>query len=400
MAKIKAHRCPNCYANEISIFYEIDQVPVHSVLLMKTKEDALHYPKGDIKLGFCHICGFISNVVFDPNLHEYSSRYEETQGFSPPFNTFSHGLARRLVDRYNLYDKDIIEIGCGKGEFLVSLCELGGNRGVGFDPAFVEERNIAKDNQNIVFIKDFFSEKYSHSQADFICCKMTLEHIPTTGEFLQTVKSTIKKQSETILFFQVPNVNHILENLAFWDIYYEHCSYFSPESLNYLFQENGFHVVDLHSAYDNQYLMIEAKLGSDSSLISAKPGASGLDGKLQYFSNNYKMLLDKWKEFILKLSQHGKRIVIWGGGSKGVAFLTTLRIHEEIEFAIDINPNKHGTFIPGTGQKIVNPDFLNKYKPDIVIVMNPIYMNEIENNLKNLALNPEIISINKFSSIF
>ena len=128
----RGHICHNCGAHGMSIFCEFRGVPVHSVLLMPTREAAVNYPRGDIVLGFCKTCGFISNVAFNPDMQEYSSRYEETQGFSPTFNTFHQNLASRLINRYNLHGKDIIEIGCGKGEFLTILCETGKNRGVGF----------------------------------------------------------------------------------------------------------------------------------------------------------------------------------------------------------------------------------------------------------------------------
>ena len=98
-----------------------------------------------IALAFRPACGFISNVAFDPSLQEYSSGYEATQSFSPTFNAFAHRLARQLVDQYDLHGKEIIEIGCGQGEFLTTLCELGDNRGVGFDPAYVGGRTEPDD---------------------------------------------------------------------------------------------------------------------------------------------------------------------------------------------------------------------------------------------------------------
>ncbi|GAG03126.1 unnamed protein product, partial [marine sediment metagenome] len=146
----------------------------------------MNFPKGDIALGFCNICGFIANVAFDPSLHEYSSRYEGTQGFSPTFNAFHRKLANHLIDRYDLYGKDIIEIGCGQGEFLTLLCELGGNRGVGFDPAYARGRNECGDKNRVTFINNFYSEKYNNYRGDFICCKMTLEHIQQTADFVST----------------------------------------------------------------------------------------------------------------------------------------------------------------------------------------------------------------------
>ena len=56
---------------------------------------------------------------------EYSGRYESTQGYSPTFNAFHERLAQDMIDRFDLHGKEIIEIGCGNGEFLVLLCELG-----------------------------------------------------------------------------------------------------------------------------------------------------------------------------------------------------------------------------------------------------------------------------------
>jgi hypothetical protein len=82
--------------------------------------------------------------------------------------------------------------------------------------------------------------------------------------------------------------------------------------------------------------------------------------------------------------------VLWGAGSKGVAFLTTLDIRHEIEYAVDINPHKHGTFMAGTGQQIVAPEFLKGYRPDIVIVMNPIYCNEIQRELDRMGIGVEV----------
>ncbi|MFQ5760309.1 MAG: class I SAM-dependent methyltransferase, partial [Acidiferrobacterales bacterium] len=237
--------CPNCATTVMSVFYELRGVPVHSVLLMPTREIALNYPKGDIELAFCQHCGFISNLAFDPAMLEYSSSYEETQGFSPTFNAFHQRLATYLIDRYDLHNKDIIEIGCGKGEFLTLLCELGRNRGFGFDPAYVRERNNSPVKDRITFINDFYSKKYSHCKADFVCCKMTLEHIQDTAAFVSMVRRSSADRANTIVFFQVPDVTRILREMAFWDIYYEHCSYFAQGSLARLFQHCGFNVIDV-----------------------------------------------------------------------------------------------------------------------------------------------------------
>src|SRR5688572_16459117 len=78
--------CPNCGSRGLTIFYTVRGIPAHSCLLMPTRTEAVGYPRGDLRLGFCPACGFITNTAFDVSLNEYSQQYEETQGFSPTFN--------------------------------------------------------------------------------------------------------------------------------------------------------------------------------------------------------------------------------------------------------------------------------------------------------------------------
>jgi hypothetical protein len=79
-------------------------------------------------------------------------------------------------------------------------------------------------------------------------------------------------------------------------------------------------------------------------------------------------------------------LAVWGGGSKAVAFLTALAPGQEIELVVDVNPHKHGTYLPGTGQRVVRPEALVHVRPDVAIVMNPIYEAEIRATLDSMEL--------------
>ena len=393
--EVKSYTCPNCGSNHATIFHEVNQVPVHSVLLMPTRDDALNFLKRDILLAHCDNCDFVWNAIFDPEVHSYSEHYEETQGFSPTFNEFHNQLADKLITRYDLHEKNIMEIGCGKGEFLTLLCEKGNNRGIGIDPAYIDERNVSPAKERIQFIKDFYSEKYHDLKADFICCKMTLEHISNTTEFLQTLRKGIGNQRDTFIFFQVPDATRVFKECAFWDIYYEHCSYFSPKSLAYVFEHNGFEVTDVWTGYDDQYLMIEARPSSKAVDNSYSSGHRlfAISDVIPSFEKSYCSNRERWDNYLKTLNEEGEKIVIWGSGSKGVAFLTSLKNQHLIQYGVDINPFKFGTFLAGTGQEIVGPDFLKIYQPDIIIVMNPIYMDEIENDLLKMNLSPDLVPV-------
>jgi 2-polyprenyl-3-methyl-5-hydroxy-6-metoxy-1,4-benzoquinol methylase len=379
----------------MSLFYEVKDIPVHSCLLMTSRQQALEYARGQLRLGFCTLCGFISNVLFDPHSQKFSSTYEETQGFSPRFRAFARQLTSRLIERYNLRNKDILEIGCGKGEFLVLLCELGGNRGIGIDPAYVRERTHSEAADRITFITDLYSEQYAHLTADFVCCRHTLEHIQPTAAFVRMVRRAIGNRPDTIVFFEVPDVARVLKEQAFWDIYYEHCSYFSLGSLARLFRACGFEVLDLAKDFDEQYLLIEARpsTGGQGRVFAQEDDLEDLAHNVRAFQKAGLHQLAAWKDSMQRLKTQGQRAVLWGSGSKAVAFLTTLGIHDEIEYVVDINPYKHGMFLAGTGHEIVPPTFLTTYRPDVVIAMNPVYRDEIGRDLDKMGVAAELVTV-------
>ncbi len=389
--------CPSCESATMQVFYEAPSVPSNSCILLSSQEEATSYPRGDVRLGFCPECGFISNVAFNAKLTEYSGRYEETQGFSSTFNSFHKALAQRMIDRYDLHEKDIIEIGCGKGEFLLLLCEMGNNRGTGFDPGFVQERIDSPAADRINFVKDFYSEKYTSYQGDFVCCKMTLEHIHPTAEFIKTVRRSIGDRLNTVIFFQIPDTTRIIDDCAFEDIYYEHCSYFTPGSLARLFRRCGFEVIALATEYDGQYLTIEARPAATPTgtlpPLAEENDLEALTQGVRDFPNKFANKRRFWEERLQQYVADGKKIVLWGSGSKGVSFLTTLKVPEELEYVVDINPYRKGYFMSGTGHKIVGPEFLKDYRPDVVIVMNGIYCDEIRKDLEKIGLSPEIVAL-------
>ena len=84
---------------------------------------------------------------------------------------------------------------------------------------------------------------------------------------------------------------------------------------------------------------------------------------------------------------------------KPVAFLTTLGMQEQVECAVDINPHKHGTYLAKTGHEIVAPEYLRSNPPDVVIIMNPIYHDEISRDLNAMGLSPRIVHIGRGSRV-
>jgi SAM-dependent methyltransferase len=391
--------CPACGQGGMEVFFEQAGIPTNSCLLLDTLEEAAGFPTGDLRLGFCAACGFISNTVFEEA--EYSSRYEETQGFSNLFVEWAQSLARRWVERYDLAGRSVLEIGCGKGEFLTWMVEAGAGSGIGIDPGVHPERIDSAVADRLTWIADFYSESYGHLAADAIVCRHTLEHIAPVGDFMAMVRRAIGDRLDTVVLFELPDVKRVLEEVAFWDVYHEHCSYFSMGSLARLFRRSGFEVLHLELDYDGQYLLIEARPSevppADRTPTAGAPFPVEDDLELlRHAVDKYRhevgALRESWRARLGELRARGGKAVIWGAGSKGVSFLTNLGLRDEIRYAVDINPYKTGKFMAGTGHEIVDPAFLVDYRPDLVVAMNPIYLAEIRAKLDELGLQPELIA--------
>jgi Methyltransferase domain/C-methyltransferase C-terminal domain len=397
-------RCACCGGSEVRSFYRVADVPAHSCLMMSSRQEALEFPRGDIELGFCRECGFIGNVRFDPALERYSAAYEETQAYSPRFLRFLDEVWNDQIERFELGPgMTALEIGCGKGEFLVGLCERSGCAGIGLDPGYRPERTRSSAASRMRFIRDFYGPKYAHLQADYLCCRHTLEHIAPVSDFVRLVRQTIGDRRHVNVFFELPDMERVLQQGAFWDIYYEHCSYFTRGSLARLFRATGFDVRRLYKTYDDQYLMLEAQPAAQptDALLPQENDLATVGSLVARFERQVRERLQSLSDTLARHRDRGSRIAIWGSGSKCVSLLSSLAssarlasgLGPELVAVVDINPHKHGKFLAGSGLEIVSPDALRALRPEVVLVMNAIYSDEIRHDLASRSLHPELIAL-------
>lgn len=385
-------KCPICASTDILELVDIRQVPVFCNLIWNTPEEARGAPRGDIQLGFCTCCSHIFNQRFDPELVAYTQGYENSLHFSPRFQTYAHSLAARLVQDYNLHHKTIIEIGSGQGDFLKMLCDLGDNRGLGFDPSYIPTAEAERDPR-LTFVLEYYAEEHTQTHTDFILSRHVFEHIPTPDAFLASLRRVIADRRQITVFFEVPNALYTLRELGIWDVIFEHYSYFTPLSLETAFRKNGFKVLKVGEAFNGQFLTIEAAPGDPQpgfsqpdpdEMVSLTRHAAG-------FAEKYRTKASTWTRRLEQAAEKGQKVVLWGAGSKGVTFLNVLRAYLQVEYIVDINPRKEGKFVAGSGQEIVPPSFLTGFQPDIIIIMNPNYREEIQKDLEKMGVAAEIL---------
>lgn len=384
-------RCQVCGSAETSVFFELKCMPVLIGTLWPSADEAKSTRTGDMQLVYCPECSFIWNRTFDPQLLNYSQTYENSLHFSDLFQEYSQELVARLVDTYDIRNKNVIDIGCGKGDFLAMLCEQGDNRGVGFDPSYAGDRITGPVQERLTFHQDLFSEKYTDLDADLLTSRFVFEHVTQPIEFLQLILAGLGRDTDAVLYFEVPNTRVILEDLLVWDIIYEHCSYFGIESLAAAFQRAGFETLDLRETWGGQFVSIDARYGGNDSRQWGD--VQQVTRRVEKFASEFRGRITDWRKRLDSLRQHRKRVVAWGAGAKAVSFLNMLEIgDDDLPYVVDINPHKQGTFLGGTGQAVVPPEFLVEYRPDVIILMNPNYQDEIAGQVSGLGLSVEYMT--------
>jgi hypothetical protein len=369
--------CLACGAAEVEPFLHLPEVPVFCNVLFPTETEALAAPRGDLDLGICRGCGHVFNLAFDPELVRYAEGYENSLHHSPRFQAYAEELAAELRDRHRLIDSHVVEIACGQGDFLKLVCREPGCTGTGFDPSFRGE----SAGISIVIEPEYFGARPLEKAVHLICCRHALEHIDGPVSFLEMVKKAIPAGSSPSIFFEVPNSLYSLRDGGVWDFIYEHVSYFCGLSMSACFAKAGFTVRRTWETFAGQFLCLEADTaepGAASPELSPVPPVGELVGMAGGLGDQVAGLLDKWRGRFAEIAAEKGRVAVWGVGSKGVTFLNLMGAAGAVGVPVDINPQKHGLFVPGTGHQVVSPEKLPDLGIRLVLVMNPVYTGEIE----------------------
>jgi hypothetical protein len=378
--------CPACGTTEAEPVVDLTGVPVMCGVLWPTRAEALAADRGDLHLVACRRCSMLRNAAFDPALVTYEGDYDNSLHFSPTFQRYADGLARHLVDSYGVRGGTVLEIGSGKGDFLRQLCALGGSRGWGYDPAYAGEQGDV--GEDVTFVPEYFAGDLP-APPDLVCARHVLEHMAEPAPLLDRLRKAAGPG--TVLYVEVPNTTYVLSPAGLWDLIYPHVGYFTAPAMRHLVERCGFEVLDVRTAFGEQYLCVEAR--ANDSAGAAEPVATEVAEILdaaEGFAQALGAKIEGWDETLAGARAAGQRVALWGAGTKAVTFLNVVPSGAHVSEVVDLNPRKHGRFVPGTGQMVVGSERLAETRPDVVVVMNPMYEDEIRRGLADLGLSPTV----------
>jgi hypothetical protein len=349
-----------CKNGDCALIVEQKQVPVFQNKVYPSLSEALKAETGKVQLVQSNQSGFIFNRLFNPDIMNYDENYQNEQGNSSVFKEhLSHVLG--ILKSFSIADKKIVEVGCGKGVFFEMMLKEGFDC-TGFDPTY--------EGNNPRIRKDYFNEKYNDVNADVIIMRHTLEHIPNPFSFIHSIAKA--NNYKGYLFVEVPTFDWISEKKSFWDVFYEHCNYFTEKTLSIMFEH-----ATTGNFFGGQYIYLWADL-------------SGLRNKIpqqEITKPDFSEVQKNVDEFIAFLKAN-KSIAIWGAGAKGSTYLNLVDPDRKlVQYVIDINPVKQSKFIACTGHPIYSPAILDSDKVNNILVMNENYLEEIRESLKTYSIN-------------
>ncbi|MGV1099882.1 class I SAM-dependent methyltransferase [Thiovibrio sp. JS02] len=380
--------CPVCGTGSVKSFLQRKNVPVLQNLVVPSREAATRVPRGDLDMMVCLDCGFIYNASFSEDKFNYGEDYDNTQTHSPYFQNYVSKLADDLINQKRVVRSHVVEVGCGKGDFLRLLVKdpENGNTGDGFDPSYIGPDSVC--DGRLHFRRTLYDENCASVPADVVVSRHVIEHIRRPRSMLSAIRRALKNSINPRIYLETPCVEWILRNKVIWDFFYEHCSLFTKDSLRTALEGEGFRMSECRHVFDGQYLFTEAVLSGKGESVHRLAG--DIPRLAEEFGVEEKKLIGGWGERLRSLAAKGK-VAIWGAGAKGSTFVNMLDPQGlYIDCVIDINPQKKGNFIPGTGHAILGYETLPARQIDYVVLMNPNYRQEIKGLLASCGINVQL----------
>jgi hypothetical protein len=383
------NHCPACNAPAPAPFFELSALPVHGTAVLPDPESARAVAVGDQVLALCPSCGVVFNRDFDETLLDYTGQHEESQHHSPRFAAYAAEITARWVKEYDLSGRHVVEVGCGSGDFATELLGAGVGSVSGVDPHFTADRVPHELDGRLTAVSEFFAAAHVEPGTAALVCRHTLEHIPALAGFGAEIVAGMRRGETSMLLAEVPDLGRILGEGAFWDLQYEHCSYFTPATLGGFLAGLGFDGPDVRTTYSDQYVVAEARLGSRPIAPQGLPAKDleQLDAACRTFADRVTAQVARWRGWLGEHADAGDPVVVWGGGAKGLTFLNVVANGSAgaseplVRAVVDINPGLQGHFMAGLGLPICGPDDLPAAPPRSVLLMNPVYLGEVRSML-------------------
>ena len=321
-----------------------------------TAETVVNDSPHHIEICECSGCGLVQ--LPGPPV-PYFREVIRAAAFSPSMRSFRLTQFRNWIDRYDLSGKKLIELGCGRGEYLGLLAQLGVSAH-GFEYA---PDAVTHCRQTGLAVQQGFVEgeaqRIPDAPYDAFVTLNFLEHWPDPVGSLRGIAASLGRNGVGLV--EVPNFDMILKKGLYFEFIGDHLSYFTQRTLSFTLEAAGFDVLDCQVIWHDYIISATVR----------RRQALNFD-KLTTRSSEVKVSLLRFIE------HHGSgKVAVWGAGHQALAAIALSGIHDRLAYVIDSAPFKQGKFTPATHLPIYAPDILDHSPVTAIIVMAASYSDEV-----------------------
>lgn len=351
--------------------------------------------KGPLTLVKCEGgCGHVQlEHTFDlPTM--YGDEYGYRSGLNSSMVKHLKNKQEKISKSINLHPGDIvIDIAGNDGTFLgffPNTLKL-----VSIDPTSKKFSKYFSSHVN--YVADFFSEKiyrnlFEQKNAKLVTSFSMFYDLEDPCDFARQVNSILDSE-EGIWVLEQSYMPEMLRVNSFDTVCHEHLSYYGARQLKYIMDQSGLKIIDFEfndvnggsislsvANKNSKYTECTQRLNSliqeelDLGLDTTKPWKE-LENRIQECKNQFLDIINKYKK-------DGLKIAALGASTKGNVTLQTWNLtSEDILVVGDVNPDKDGSFTPGTWIPIkTEDDVLSEY--DVFVILPWHFKNFFVNNPK------------------
>jgi cyclopropane fatty-acyl-phospholipid synthase-like methyltransferase len=280
--------------------------------------------------------------------------------YSEEMGRFREKQLAEWIQRFNLKDKKILEIGSGQGEYLELLLKAGSKYVYGIENS-KESVEIAK-KKGLNIQQGYLSKDYENSWAESFDAFTTfnfMEHWPDISSSLHSLQNSLNESAVGLV--EVPNFDFMLKNGMYSEFTTDHIFYFTEKTLRTVLETHGFDVIEINSIWHDYIL---------SAQVKKRPALN-----ISSFEIKQNKIVRELRDFVNKFEKN--EVIIWGAGHQALAVMSLAKLQKSISHVVDSAPFKQNKYTPGTRLQIKPPESLLHDLPMAIVIMAASYSDEV-----------------------
>ena len=316
----------------------------------------------DLAIYQCRYCGLVQH---DLSPVTYYRDVIRAVAFSKEMGEFRSEQLKEWLARARLKDKRLLEIGCGKGEYLELLTQSGAENVYGIENSQISVNDAKKKGMNVErgYLAPGFTNPWPEKFDGFAIFSF-MEHWPDPNGSLRALQNLLN--DDALGLVEVPNFEFIVKNGLYSEFTVDHIFYFDRQTLRALIEKNGFEIISIESIWHDYILSAQVRKRRPQNPSIFIDKQNRIVEHLRRFANNY----------------NSNEIVIWGAGHQALAVISMAKLQNIVSHVVDSAPFKQGKYTPATRLLIKSPKTLLIDKPKTVVVMAAAYSDEVVKTIR------------------